>query len=387
MIGRRQLLATGGALGLSAIPRLGRARSPTRVVVVGAGIIGASVAYHLQSYGAAVTILEKSQPASGTSRNSFAWLNAFSKTPQSYYMLNLMGILDWHRLQQEIGPKLEIQWGGGIAWHGSAPGEIQKMRATLARLQEWGYPIGEIGRADLLGLLPGVDPGPFGAAWRSSIDGTFDPVATTHTLVDAATAKGAVLRTGVSVTGFDIQDGRIAGVKTTQGMVAADAVVLAMGNDAPPIAAMAGIKLPLKRSRGVLAHTAPMPQIFSRVVMPPDCDIKQNPDGRIVTGSNFGDSGDLAPSPEVGQRFLDRLHQYFPKMPKPRLDYMTLGYRVLPVDGHPVVGRASAFGNVHVASMHSGMTMAPVIGRLLAIEVLDNVETPFLADYRPGRFA
>src|SRR5579862_7202171 len=88
---------------------------PHRVVISGAGIIGASIAYHLAQRGAQVTVLEKQRPGSGATRNSFAWLNA-PKQPQSYYELNLMGMLGWRRLSTEIGGELQIQWGGSVRW-------------------------------------------------------------------------------------------------------------------------------------------------------------------------------------------------------------------------------------------------------------------------------
>jgi len=85
-----------------------KAAKQDRVVVAGAGIMGASIAYHLARRGANVTVLEKQQPGSGATRNSFAWLNAtFSKQPRSYYELNLAGIAGWRRLSLEF-PDLKV---------------------------------------------------------------------------------------------------------------------------------------------------------------------------------------------------------------------------------------------------------------------------------------
>src|SRR5579864_1510299 len=81
------------------------------VVIVGAGIMGASIAYHLAKRGAKVTILEKQRPGAGATEKSFAWINSFSKLPRSYYDLNLYGIAGWRRLSLEIAD-LHVQWGG-----------------------------------------------------------------------------------------------------------------------------------------------------------------------------------------------------------------------------------------------------------------------------------
>jgi hypothetical protein len=99
------------------------AATPACIVVIGAGIMGASIAYRLAKRGAQVTILEKEAPASGTTRNSFAWMNSSGKSPRSYYELNLAGMLGWRRLELEIGSDLPIQWGGGISW-GPAGAEL-----------------------------------------------------------------------------------------------------------------------------------------------------------------------------------------------------------------------------------------------------------------------
>src|SRR5580698_3354724 len=86
-----------------------------RVVIAGGGIMGASIAWHLARRGAEVTLLEKTMPAAGASKDSFAWINStFSKEPQHYYKLNLEGIAAWRRLQREMAAPPEIQWGGSV---------------------------------------------------------------------------------------------------------------------------------------------------------------------------------------------------------------------------------------------------------------------------------
>ena len=103
-----QLLSVPFATSLA---RRATAAKSDRIVIAGAGIIGASIGYHLAKRGAQVTILEQTRPGAGATQNSFAWLNA-SKRPRPYYELNLMGIMGWRRLGLEIGPELRIQWGG-----------------------------------------------------------------------------------------------------------------------------------------------------------------------------------------------------------------------------------------------------------------------------------
>lgn len=361
------------------------ARTDDKVIVIGSGVMGASIAYHLAKRGAEVTLLEKEAPASGTTRNSFAWINANNKTPFSYYALNYEGILGWRRLQLEIGPALQIQWGGGIAWCGLDQKKIDNLNYTTAVHQPWGYPIENITRDDLLKLAPGVVPGDFGAGWHSTIDGTLDPVAATLALVEAGVKAGVKL-VKANVSNLNFKDEKATGVTTDRGNFPADHIVIAAGNDTTRLGAQAEIPVPLRTSKGILAHSKPMPPLVNHVLMPSGADIKQNPDGRIVTGSNFGDTGSLTPTPELGARLLEYVTKVLPSTRGIELDYMTLGYRVMPRDEYPIMGRGRKYKNVHVAAMHSGMTSAPAIGQLLSIEVLDGVETAQLQEFRPQRF-
>jgi glycine/D-amino acid oxidase-like deaminating enzyme len=106
-------------------------------------------------------------------------------------------------------------------------------------------------------------------------------------------------------------------VITTQGSMEADYIVLATGNDTTELAAKAGMYVPLKESKGILAHTAPQPELLKRVMMPPGADVKQNFDSRIVTGANFGDTGDAHPTMELGHQYLAAAARYFPQLRNP----------------------------------------------------------------------
>ena len=102
----------------------GSQRRPLRVGVVGAGIVGASIAYHLSRAGARVTVFEKAQPGSGATQNSFAWLNAFVADPH-YRALRLQSLMAYHDLDARL--KLGILWGGYTSW------AIQRLRCSRSR--------------------------------------------------------------------------------------------------------------------------------------------------------------------------------------------------------------------------------------------------------------
>ncbi len=130
---RRREFLTGvsgtAAYGLSA--RLIAHQRPVRVGVLGSGIVGASIAFHLAQAGAQVTSFEKGQPASGATKNSFAWLNAFVSDPH-YRDLRLSSLQAYHDLDRRI--QLGISWAGYINWASTAE-QVALLRAAGAQLE------------------------------------------------------------------------------------------------------------------------------------------------------------------------------------------------------------------------------------------------------------
>lgn len=385
---RRRLLELFGKMAaVSALPgfRLPDRRRG-RVGVVGGGILGSSIAYNLAKRGAEVTVFEKAEPGSGATSNSFAWINAtFSKRPYSYYQLNRLGALGWRHLENEVGDALQVKWGGSVEWFDS-PNAARLLRENVAHHQAWGYPTELIDENRFKALEPRVVSGDVLAASHSPQEGAIIPVAATKALWNEAASLGARMETGCEVTGLDVHWGELRGVRTTAGDFELDVLVVAAGVDTPKIASMAGLEVPLRESPGLLAHTKPMPELIGRVVLAPGAHMKQNLDGRIVTGVGFAGAGSTDQSMEQGERALSKARAFLPQLKDAELERVTLGYRPLPVDGYPVVGFSEGAPDVYLAVMHSGVTQAPIMGQLIASEVLDDVRVELLEDYRLARF-
>ena len=111
-----KLLAAASALGIG---ERTLAANGLRVVVAGAGIVGASIAYHLARSGASVTVIDKEGPANHASRGTFAWINAtWAKQPRGYHELNQQGLANWKELQQTLD--IPVRWGGSLEWFDNA---------------------------------------------------------------------------------------------------------------------------------------------------------------------------------------------------------------------------------------------------------------------------
>ncbi len=366
------------------------------VGVVGGGIIGASVALHLSGMGAHVTLFEKTAPAAGATSKSFAWINAFTNDPH-YRGLRLKSIDAYRELDRQLD--LNITWGGAIHW-ATTLAESERMKASAAEFGQAGYDARIVDAAELAALSPNLRLGPFKSAMFNALDGHMDPVAVTKKLLDAARQQGANIVHPCEVTKLNFEAGRLLGVMTSAGEYPLERLVIAGGVDTPRLAEQAGYTPPLEHSPGILLHTRPTTSILGRVVESPTTYFKQFPDGRIV-----GNDGYYAPDIPVhqgvlkgprdmpeeiramhGERILGKIKQKLPRANEAAYDHLTLGYRPMPRDRLPIVGFAPGNPDVYIAVMHSGVTLAAIMGRYISHELMNKDLIDELAPYRPERF-
>ena len=194
----------------------------TDVIVVGAGIVGASVAYQAARSGAAVVLLDRREPASGVTGDSFAWIGGPGGEVDGSTPLRHAALDDWARLERDV-PGVRVRWSGSLTW-GEQPLPAMGELGPGERLVE----ADEIAR-----LEPNLRSPPHRAVLRPS-DGAIDAVAVTRALVDAARAHGAHVRPAETVRRLRVQDGAVVGVETSAGSIGSRAVVLAAGVDVAP---------------------------------------------------------------------------------------------------------------------------------------------------------
>ena len=354
--------------------------STPKAIVIGAGILGASIAYHLARRGAAVTVIERGQAAGGATADSFAWINAAYGNAKPYFQLRLHAMQDWRRLERELDGAARVNWCGCLSWDLSD----EELDDYAQRYAAWGYEVRLVERAQIAALEPGLIDPPARAAYAAG-EGTIEPVAATRALLEAAQARGAALRLDTEVTGFRAGTNGVKGVETQAGPLEADMVVLTAGVESAGLAGQLGLHLPLEASPGLLMHCKPAARLFERVVEAPGLHMKQELDGRIVAGESFG-GGPVPNDPEAeGARLLKTIKSRLRGAEALELERVSVGLRPIPADGLPAVGFTAE--NLYLAVMHSGVTLAPAIGRFAAQEMLDGVRVELLAPYRPERFS
>jgi glycine/D-amino acid oxidase-like deaminating enzyme len=355
------------------------ATSP-RIIVIGAGIIGASIAWHLARTGASVTVVEAGLPGGVATRNSWAWINASHGNPEHYFHFRIRAMEEWRRLERDL-PGLRVAWAGGLIW--DLPAE--DLRAFAEEHAGWGYDIRPVDRVEIQRLEPELAAPPE-LALHAPGEGAVEPVAAALTLLRAAEGLGARLIAETPVRGVELRAGRVSGVETAGGHLAADEVILAGGTETPALAATAGFDLPLTAPPGLLVSTAPVPRLLNGLVMAPALHLRQTAEGRLLAGADFG-GGDPGGDPAAeAAAVFEGIKQMLRSGASLAFDFHTVGYRPTPADGFPAVGRVPGISGLSLAVTHSGITLAPAIGRFLAAEILDGRRDPLLAPYGPERF-
>jgi glycine/D-amino acid oxidase-like deaminating enzyme len=354
-------------------------RSAPRIVVVGAGIVGASIAYHLARRGAAVTVLDRGRPAGEATEKSFAWINATYGNPEPYFRLRFLSMQEYRRLEDELRGTLGVVWRGCLIWD-LADHELEDFARRHAA---WGYDVRLVGRAEIAALEPNLI-GPPARAAHAAGDGTLEPAAATRALLAAAEELGAAIRLDTEVVDLTTAAGGVR-IETGADAIDADFGVLAAGVGTVGLCARLGFELPMQPTPGLLVHSKPVGPLLRHAIEAPGLHMKQER-GRIVAGEDFG--GGAAPNDldAEGQRLISLVKQHVRGADDLVMERVTVGMRPMPEDGMPVVGFAPDVPGVYLATMHSGITLAPVVGRFAAMEILDGARIELLAPYRPERF-
>lgn len=369
------------------------------VVVVGAGIIGAAIAYQLTRRSVPVTVLDGSTPGSGAGSHSFAWINATGKSPASYHDFNRRSLEMWSRFARGLDADLGLTWGGYLQWE-STPAGADALQARVAELQSWGYPVRMVQEKEINDLEPGIVTGPVLAAALNEIDGHVDAQKVVDACLLRAAEAGAVVQSNSPVTGFNTAEspqGRtlVEGVYTQMGEIPCDAVVLAAGVETTALAAMAGVSVPQEYSPGVVVVTDPQPPLLQTVSVfyapqidpgHPEIHLRQMADGVVQIGEGTQESLSRDDSQSHADDLLSRATSYVPALSGAKVFPVPVGVRPMPKDGFPVIGFSGSAPNLYIALTHSGVTLAPLAAELAAMEIVDGVRVSALDAYRPDRF-
>ncbi|MGD0246676.1 MAG: FAD-dependent oxidoreductase [Streptosporangiaceae bacterium] len=364
--------------------------SSRRCVVIGAGIIGASVAARLAQAGLRVTLLDQDRPGRATSRWSFAWLNSNDKAPRHYHDLNHAGIRAW----AELAPDLD-----GDAWYRpvghvelASAERTSELTARVKRLTEWGYPARLIDPAEAARLEPALrTPAPGAFFLREGYLLTEPLIAR---LVARAQRHGAEVRTGEPGRVTALEPGVTPRVRTAVGAVLeADEVICCAGRWTPDLAPVPLIpwRVPGSTAPGLTVRVGPVtPPGPVRLVHTPDLALRPHPGGLLHLEAPDAAVDLHTPQADLdhwAKELLHRAQHTVRGLDDARVVDVKVCPRPMPTDGQSIVGRFPGTPGIYVAVTHSGVTLAAHLSRLIAQDLTADPPPADLTPYRPGRFS
>lgn len=230
-----------------------------RVVIIGAGIAGCSVAYHLTRMGWKDVAVVDQGPLFETGGST-------SHAPGMVFQVNFSKVMsEFAKYTGDLYSSLKLD--GQPCYHRVGGMEVAWTRERLEDLKRktaagnlWGLDVTLLGRAEARDEVSLLSEKIYGAMYSAG-DGVTHQIRAAEAMANAARRRGASFYGHTKVTGIDVVDGRVAGVVTAGGKIAADTVVLAAGIWGPLIGRMAGVSVPLQPMRHQYAHTEPLDEL------------------------------------------------------------------------------------------------------------------------------
>ncbi|MGB8664727.1 MAG: FAD-binding oxidoreductase [Serratia inhibens] len=337
------------------------------MIVVGAGIMGASIAYHLANRGIKVTVIDKGQPASGATGSSFGWIHSTVSDDAPDALLRRASVADWHRLEKEI-PELWVNWTGAISYDDFS----LESQADDHLLQQPG----------ISQLEPALNNPPQ-RAYYAQQDGAVDPIDATLVLLDRACGLGATLKSQTAVIGFTREGNKITGIETSEGVLQADCLILACGTGISPLFDAIGTPLPIMASPAILLRFGATGHVVNTLISGHDIEVRHTRNGDIFAVEDYPVTGGID---NIASDTLAAMKISLKGTESAQLLSQSVGQRPVPADGCPIIGFIGDTTGVYVAVMHPAVTCAATLGRMISEELVTGKALEIPESYRPARF-
>jgi sarcosine oxidase, subunit beta len=342
------------------------------VIVIGGGVEGCSIAWHLALAGVRVGVLERWQIAAGASGASAGGVRHQGRDLREF-PLAFRAIERWLTLEDELDADLEYRRGGHATTceHEEDLGELAK---SVLIQRSAGLDLQLIEGDDLRALIPGIAPIVIAAAYSPN-DGHANPTKTTQAFANAAIRLGADVRTDVQVTAISAHGGQVTGVETSAGPFLADTVVLAAGAWSVALAASLGVDLHVSPDGYQAMTTFPVEPHLTQVLgsMRRLISLKQLPDGRYLLGGGWPGVFNLdTPRGTNIDENITGNHEagaaLIPHVVSAVIDQAWLGIDAQGHDEVPVLGEVQGIDGLIVATGFSGhgFALSPAVGEVIA---------------------
>ncbi len=366
---------------------------PTEVIVVGGGVIGSSIAYHLARAGVRVTLLEKRTIAAAASGASAGGVRQQGRDPREL-PLSIRACERWATLEDELAADMHYRRQGHLYVI-----EREEDRANLAagveRQRAAGLDIRLIEGADLRAVAPELAPHILAGSYTPD-DGHANPGLTTEAFAAAAARAGAEICTGVTVQALVVEGGRVVGVLTDDGPRTADLTILAAGAWSKTLAATAGVDLPIEPMGLQMLLTEPIAHCVDPVIgcIGKSISFKQLPAGNFLIGGGWPGDWDLAQSRGTTRDAsvwgsAMTAATVVPISATVGLADAWVGIEARAADDVPIIGPVDGVEGLVVAAGFSGhgFQLSPAVGEAVAQLVVEGAPAIALDALHLARFA
>ncbi|UCR89105.1 NAD(P)/FAD-dependent oxidoreductase [Mycetocola spongiae] len=324
--------------------------APATVLIVGAGIIGAALAYRLAAAGARVSVLDSGSAGHGATRHSFGWIGRSPEGDTPHADLRARGSEEWDVLAREV-PGLIVERSGALVWgeYFSRPGARPEPTASLHE--------------------PALLNPPARAEHRAG-DGSVDPLRATEALLAAARGHGARVLPGTPVTRV-LRDaaGVARGVEAHGKPLYADTVIIAAGTGSPALCATAGVEMNLTPAPAVMVRLNAPPGLLRGIIACDEAEARQYPDGTVLMPRDYEGEIDAADLERSGRAAAEYFRSALRGADHTQWLDTTIGWRPMPAGGEPYLGFSSTPG-LYLAVAHPGIMLAPAIALRAVADIL-----------------
>jgi glycine/D-amino acid oxidase-like deaminating enzyme len=380
------------------------------VAVIGGGIVGTAAAYFLARRGARVALVERDRLGQGTTARSFAWINASSKiADEPYHRLNALGASIYHDLADDFGAeRLGLHRTGMLQCisRNDASG-LAALEEQAGYLGRYGYPHRLVDADALSKLEPAITFGDDATAIHAMSEDWLDAPGFVTFLADEVRAMGSrVLEECTAISLELTDDGAVSGLITDQGTLSTTKVLIATGHETPEVlAALTGYeafaaRFPMNRVPGLLVTTPANKRAeeLRHVIYfdgPTNAfHIRPAGNGRLRMGADDTDgmiSEDASPErmAEAATRLLSFARARVPGLigdVTTEQCELALGIRPYPHDGKTLAGALPGSQGLYLIATHSGITLAPALGQLMATLMIEGDMSDALRPFALERF-
>ncbi len=365
------------------------------VVVVGGGVVGCSIAYHLASRGQRdVLVLEREAVGAGTTSKAAGGIRSqFPTETEIRFSLEAIGVFECFR--EEFGVDIGYRRIGYL-FLVSDPDDLAGYRERMALQRRLGVDVREVTPADARALVPALHVDDLIAAVWGPTDGMAGPAEVTSGFARRARELGVRIVEGVDVTAIAVERGRVRGVETSAGTVSVPVVINAAGPSAARVGRLAGVTIPVLPRRRHIFFTEPFPEIPGPVPLTTDRAsgfyFRKEMEQLLLSPGDVEDIGEDVEVPVDRARIDETVEKALHRIPiveKARIAGGWAGLRPLTPDDHAIVGWAPGVEGFFLAVGFGGhgFQHSPATGRYVSEWLLDGKPSLDLSLFDPGRFA